>query len=120
MRAAPPQVNMASAQEYIFSEIGPWQLAGEEEDEEELQWFAAPDPLNTAANLLWRERDGIYYTNAPGGPWVEPVMIYFAGTDPRHRGHPPPQDENEFGNPREQWECSQEADFLLMPGTYSR
>ena len=31
-------------------------------------------------------------------------LIYFAGTDPCHRGFPPPEDENELGNPREQWE----------------
>ena len=38
------------------------------------------------------------YLNADAQP------IFFAGTDPRHPGYPPPEVENDVGTPREQWE----------------
>ena len=39
-----------------------------------------------------------------GGPNNQP--IYFAGTDPRQPGFPPPEDENDVGTPRDQWELA--------------
>ena len=63
----------------------------------------APDPFNPypyLAYVWWCETgpSAGQYLNADAQP------IFFAGTDPRHPGYPPPEVENDVGTPREQWE----------------
>ena len=53
--------------------------------------------------IFYFEANGVYVR--PQSPNTsEPV--YFAGTDPRDPGFPPPEDEAEVGNPRVQWESA--------------
>ena len=88
---------------YNLRDLGPW-------DPEGMGLWSAVDPFNTLLMLWWQEA-GLYpgqYLDANAQP------IYFAGTDPRHRGFPPLEDENELGNPREQWERDDE---LIVHGS---
>ena len=87
---------MSSVLEYNLRDLGPWHT-----DYEGL--WSAPDPFNPypyLAYVWWCETgpSAGQYLNADAQP------IFFAGTDPRHPGYPPPEVENDVGNPREQWE----------------
>ena len=69
----------------------------------DLRSWPAPDPFNPypyLAYVWWCETgpSAGQYLNADAQP------IFFAGTDPRHPGYPPPEVENDVGTPREQWE----------------
>ena len=94
--AAPaPELHMSSVPEYNLRDLGPW-------DPEGAGLWSARDPLNPSyLAMVWWQETGLYpgqYLDANAQP------IYFAGTDPRHPGHPPPEVENDMGTPREQWE----------------
>ena len=87
---------MSSVLEYNLRDLGPWHT-----DYEGL--WSAPDPFNPypyLAYVWWCETgpSAGQYLNADAQP------IFFAGTDPRHPGYPPPEVENDVGTPREQWE----------------
>ena len=61
----------------------------------------SPDPIYPGREIFYIEATGVYMR--PLSPNTsEP--LYFAGTDPRDPGFPPPEDEAEVGNPRVQWE----------------
>ena len=63
----------------------------------------SPDPIYPGREIFYFEANGVYVR--PQSPNTsEPV--YFAGTDPRDPGFPPPEDEAEVGNPRVQWESA--------------
>ena len=84
---------MHSVYEYNLRDLGPWDFEGQ-------NLWSANDPFNPMLSLWWQEigPTARQYLDANARP------IYFAGTDPRQPGYPPPEDENDVGNPREQWE----------------
>ena len=84
---------MHSVYEYNLRDLGPWDFEGQ-------NLWSANDPFNPMLSLWWQEigPTARQYLDANARP------IYFASTDPRQPGYPPPEDENDVGNPREQWE----------------
>ena len=94
---------MASAPEYNLRDMGPWE-PGTGNAATTTMWVS-PDPIYKypGREIFYFEANGVYVR--PQSPNTsEPV--YFAGTDPRDPGFPPPEDEAEVGNPRVQWESA--------------
>ena len=89
---------MASAPEYNLRDLGPWEAAGGGGDEATTTLWVSPNPLLPGQDIYYSEVSGRYVNAATATP------IYFAGTDPRDPGFPPPDIEAEVGNPRVQWE----------------
>ena len=83
---------MSSTPEYNLRDLGPWELEAD-------GLWCAPDPVSNGATHVWWSEGARKYTDCSGIP------IYFAGTDPRRPGLPPPEDEADVGTPREQWEA---------------
>ena len=106
--AAPPEsvgIHMASVTEYSLSGLGPWEALGDDwDDEAHASVWRSPDPYHTG--------DFIYYCGRSGGVYVDVNQrpIYFAGTDPRCRGFPPPEEAAAMGTPFMQWESALSAD----------
>ena len=97
----PAELHMASAPEYNLRDMGPWE-PGTGNAATTTMWVS-PDPIYPGREIFYFEANGVYVR--PQSPNTsEPV--YFAGTDPRDPGFPPPEDEAEVGNPRVQWERS--------------
>ena len=98
----PAELHMASAPEYNLRDMGPWEPGTGERSHD--------DDVGVAGSHLPRGRE-IFYVEA-NGVYVRPQSpntsepVYFAGTDPRDPGFPPPEDEAEVGNPRVQWESA--------------
>ena len=84
---------MHSVPEYNLRDLGPWDIEG-------MDLWSTNVPLNPMLFIWWVPSTGQYL----GGPNNQP--IYFAGTDPRQPGFPPPEDENDVGTPRDQWELA--------------
>ena len=90
--------NLASVYEYDLRGLGPWKSDAEGINIPPHTAFYTHDPAAQGgwAALWWDSVDQIYIDGG-GRP------IYFAGTDPRRRGFPPPADEKAVGNPEAQW-----------------
>jgi len=84
---------MASRPEYNLRDLGPWSSAIGPESVAVL--WVSPDPFHPDGRIHFSETFRIYTDDND-----EP--IYFAGTDPRTPGIPPP-DEAIFWSPREVW-----------------
>ena len=87
---------MSSVPEYNLRELGPW-----ERDGETLCALVCTRPrFSRTHGLVVEQPQRQVYYDCGGRP------IYFAGTDPRYPGRPPPDDEEAVGHPLDQWQTA--------------
>ena len=93
-------IHMSSVLEYSLRNMGPWEGAGGGGNEATTTTWVSPDPLRDGCDIYYDEVTERYISTATMDP------VYFAGTNPRQCGFPPPEDARDVGTPREQWEAS--------------
>ena len=92
---------MASVTEYTLSELGPWKAVGE--PEATASCWESPDPHHPGSLIFYSGRSGGMYVDLNLRP------IHFAGTAPRDRGFPRPEEAAAVGTPSQRWESSLSA-----------